>query len=153
MAGSAANTHCTITRLKDELHGVFVFGAPAVDRSKAPRALAAAMPGDQTRREVRIGAYGYFQPSFVFYCRREVKVLESEPQLVAFLRLPLECYVVLPAERWEEMRSRLPETTQELARHYDLYDGKEIVLIANGARTFSTGFHLSTIEIISQFAC
>ena len=36
--------------------GVFVFGAPAVDRSKAPRALAAALPADQTRREVRVAA-------------------------------------------------------------------------------------------------
>jgi 4-amino-4-deoxy-L-arabinose transferase-like glycosyltransferase len=109
--------------------GVFVFGAPAVDRHKAPRALAAALPADQTRREVRVATYGYTQPSLVFYCRREVKALPDEEQVRQFLRMPLPCYVVLPAKRWEEMRARLP--ARELARHYDLYDGADIVLIAN----------------------
>jgi 4-amino-4-deoxy-L-arabinose transferase-like glycosyltransferase len=111
--------------------GVFVFGAPAVDRSKAPRTLAAALPADQTRREVRIASYDYFQPSLVFYCRREVKTLENEQQVIEFLRLPLACYVVMPAQQWDKMREHLPPMTRELARHYDLYDGKEIVLIAN----------------------
>jgi 4-amino-4-deoxy-L-arabinose transferase-like glycosyltransferase len=115
--------------------GVFVLGAPAVDRHKAPRALAAALPADQTLREVRVAAYGYTQPSLVFYCRREVKVLPDERQVREFLRTPLPCYVVLPAKQWEEMRPRLPASAHELTRHYDLYDGADIVLIANGDDT------------------
>ncbi len=111
--------------------GVFVFGAPEVDRSKAPRALAAALPPDQTQREVRVAVYHYFQPSFVFYCHREVTVLQDEYRLTEFLRTPLPCYVALPAEEWEKIRLHLPATTRELTRHYDLYDGKDIVLIAN----------------------
>jgi len=51
------------------------------------------------------------------------------------LRTPLPCYVVLPAKQWEEMRPRLPASAHELARHYDLYDGADIVLIANGDDT------------------
>jgi 4-amino-4-deoxy-L-arabinose transferase-like glycosyltransferase len=109
--------------------GVFALGAPAVDLHKAPRALAAALPADQTRREVRVAAFGYTQPSFVFYCRREVKALENEGQVREFLRTPLPCYVVLPAKQWEEMRPRLP--ARELARHYDLYDAADVVLVGN----------------------
>ena len=110
---------------------MFVVGAPAFDRAKAPRALAAALPADQTRREVRVATYNYFQPSFVFYCHREVLVLPDEDKLIEFLRTPLPCYVAMPAEQWEQLRPRLPGATRELTRHYDLYDGKDIVLIAN----------------------
>jgi 4-amino-4-deoxy-L-arabinose transferase-like glycosyltransferase len=112
--------------------GVFVFGAPVVDRSKAPRALIAALPPDHTHREIRVGTYCYFQPSIVFYCRREVRVMSKEQELVEFLRTPLPCYVVMRAEQWHELRPQLSPATRELARHYDLYDGKDIVLIGNG---------------------
>jgi 4-amino-4-deoxy-L-arabinose transferase-like glycosyltransferase len=111
--------------------GVFALGAPAADRQKAPRALAAAMPADQESREVRVAVLCYSQPSFVFYCRREVKTLENEEQVSEFLRLPLPCYVAMPAKLWDEMRPRLRGGPRELTRHYDLYDGQDIVLIGN----------------------
>jgi 4-amino-4-deoxy-L-arabinose transferase-like glycosyltransferase len=115
---------------------VFTAGAAAwatavVDRCKAPRELARALPADQLRRDVRVAAYEYFQPSLVFYCQRQVRTLKNEPQLRDFLEGPLPAYVALPAATWDELHSRLAGRCREVARHRDLYDGRDVVLVTN----------------------
>lgn len=105
------------------------FGPLAVDAYKAPRALAGALPADQSYRDVRIGAYEYFQPSLVFYCRREVSRLTDEAAALQMLEGPLPAYLFVPVSVWEDLR---PKTRgRELARHHDLYDGRDIVLVTN----------------------
>ena len=47
------------------------YGSIALDAFKAPRYLVEASGARDTRREIRVGCYEYFQPSLVFYCRRE----------------------------------------------------------------------------------
>jgi 4-amino-4-deoxy-L-arabinose transferase-like glycosyltransferase len=101
----------------------------AVDRYKAPRELCAALPKDQSNRDVRVGSYLYFQPSLVFYCQREVSVLADEKNVRELLDGPLPAYVFLPAEVWQNARARL--SAREVARHHDLYDGYDVVLITN----------------------
>ena len=49
------------------------WGGSAVESYKSARVLASALPEDQTRREVRLITYRWFQPSLVFYSRRQVK--------------------------------------------------------------------------------
>ena len=112
---------------------VAAWGPAAVEPWKAPRALAAALPPDQTSRDVRVSAYAYFQPSLVFYCRREVRPLASDRDAVDFLRQPLPSYLVVPAEVWDgrlEGRVRGPRV---LARRRDLYGRGEVVLVGNAA--------------------
>jgi 4-amino-4-deoxy-L-arabinose transferase-like glycosyltransferase len=112
--------------------GAALWGAVIVDQLKAPRPLTAALPPDQLRREVRIGAHGWFQPSLVFYCQRKVRRLDESEQAVEFLRGPLPSYLFVPAQRWDEMSPALPNC-RVLARHYDLYDHRDIVLVTNVA--------------------
>jgi 4-amino-4-deoxy-L-arabinose transferase-like glycosyltransferase len=107
------------------------WGVAAVDRYKAPRALVGALPAGQQSREVRVGAFNYFQPSLVFYCRREVQRLETDYQVFEFLRGPLPSYLFVRAEAWAAFQARLPLPFHEVARHYDLYDGQEVVVISN----------------------
>jgi hypothetical protein len=108
------------------------WGGSAVDRYKAPRALVRALPADQTRREVRVAAYDYFQPSLVFYCRREVLRLRSDLEVADFLRGPLPSYLFVPARLWEEgLSKKVPGPYRLLRRHYDLYDGCDVVLVTN----------------------
>jgi 4-amino-4-deoxy-L-arabinose transferase-like glycosyltransferase len=104
-------------------------GPVAVDRYKAPRSLAAALPADQTTRDVRIGTLDYFQPSLVFYCQREVAKCNDEDSARRLLQAPLPAYLFVPAPVWDDLRSNLPG--RELARHHDLYDGRDIVLVTN----------------------
>jgi 4-amino-4-deoxy-L-arabinose transferase-like glycosyltransferase len=116
--------------------GAASWGAVAVDRYKAVRALVAALPPDQTRRDVRIATFNYFQPSLVFYCRREVRQLTSEWQLADFLSVPLPRYVFLPAPVWEQLAPLCPTAWRLLGRHYDLYQGCDVVLIGNEGATY-----------------
>jgi 4-amino-4-deoxy-L-arabinose transferase-like glycosyltransferase len=107
------------------------WGPPAVDRLKAPRPLAGALPADQLRREVRVGAYDYFQPSLVFYCRREVARPATARDAADFLDGPLPAYLFLPAAAWGELRPRVGRPARLIARHRDLYQDREVVLVTN----------------------
>jgi 4-amino-4-deoxy-L-arabinose transferase-like glycosyltransferase len=127
----AALAVCTLAALV-LAGGAALWGAVVVDRLKAPRPLAAALPADHLRREVRVGAHGYFQPSLVFYCQRKVRRLDDPADAAEFLCGPLPSYLFVPARTWERMSPDLP-TCRVLARHYDLYDHHDIVLVTNEA--------------------
>ena len=86
--------------------GLGGLGAGAVEAWKAPRALVQTLPSDQTRRESRIAAYAYFQPSLIFYSRREVRCLGSEQQVMDFLKEPLPSYLIVRADLWARWRRR-----------------------------------------------
>ncbi len=107
------------------------WGAAVADRHKAARPLALALPPDETRRDVRIGAYGWFQPSVVFYCRREVYRLDDLWRVLEMLRGPLPAYVFLRAADWDALQFFTREPYRLVARHHDLYDGGDVVLVTN----------------------
>jgi 4-amino-4-deoxy-L-arabinose transferase-like glycosyltransferase len=106
-------------------------GPVLVDRAKAPRELVRMMPADQEFREVRVATYGYFQPSLVFYCQREVLTWENHRQVQDFLDGPLPSYLFVPAEQWNELRPRLTVRCHVLGAKYDLYDGCDIIVVTN----------------------
>jgi 4-amino-4-deoxy-L-arabinose transferase-like glycosyltransferase len=150
-AGAALGWGCLWRERRADLLAVFAatavlftaavaaWGPGLVDRSKAPRELVRFLPADQTYREVRIATYGYFQPSLVFYCRREVAVLEGEQQVRDFLDGPLPSYLIVPAERWTELRPKLGDRCHALGSKYDLYDGCDIVVVGNDGSAATAG--------------
>jgi 4-amino-4-deoxy-L-arabinose transferase-like glycosyltransferase len=111
--------------------GLFALGSPAVDAHKAPRALIQAAQAQHTDREIRVGCYQYFQPSLVFYCRREVQRFQNEEQVLEFLRCPLPVYLFLPATTWDTLRERVSGPHHLLARHEDLYRRHDVVVVMN----------------------
>ena len=64
------------------------WGVAAVDAYKAPRPLVRAMLRDQSEGEIRVGCYHYFQPSLVFYARRDVLVLDDDDRRGGIAALP-----------------------------------------------------------------
>ena len=96
-----------------------------------PRSLMQALPADQLFRDVRVAAFEYFQPSMVFYCRREVSCLQSEQQALDFLAGPLPSYLFLPARQWEGLRDKVSTPCRLLGRRFDLYSGDEVVVVTN----------------------
>src|SRR5262249_46972268 len=82
----------------------------AVDPHKAPRALARILPADQLFREVRIVSLDYCQPSLNFYCRREVTPLADREHALQLLESPLEIYLLLRDEAWQQLRASAPAT-------------------------------------------
>jgi 4-amino-4-deoxy-L-arabinose transferase-like glycosyltransferase len=106
-------------------------GVSLVDHHKATRPLARALPPDQTRREVRVAAYGWFQPSIVFYCRREVYQLNNPFDMLGLLQGPLPAYVFLRAADWDTFQNFFRSPYRLVATHHDLYDGGDVVLVTN----------------------
>lgn len=111
--------------------GLFTWGTVALDAHKAPRALVQAADAQHTDREIRVGCYQYFQPSLVFYCRREVHRLESEEQALEFLRCPLPAYLFVPATVWEKLEASVVGPHHLLARHSDFYRRCDVVVVRN----------------------
>jgi 4-amino-4-deoxy-L-arabinose transferase-like glycosyltransferase len=114
------------------LTGTLAFwGVDLVERYKAPRPLAQALPEDFLYREVRVGALDYFQPSLVFYCQRQVRCPENRAHAIEFLHTPLPVYVFVSAEMWQQLRVFAPASYRLIARHRDLYTGREVLLMTN----------------------
>jgi 4-amino-4-deoxy-L-arabinose transferase-like glycosyltransferase len=103
----------------------------AVDQYKAPRDLAAAIHQQETDPEIRVACYRYFQPSLVFYCRREVQQFDLDADVVEYLRNPLPVYLVVPAAVWDELKPQVRGAPRLLARHHDLYRDCDVVLVTN----------------------
>lgn len=143
LLGAAGATWCYRNGRRGELIGCITaasiaftaalafWGVNLVDRFKAPRPLVQALPADQLCREVRIGAIGYFQPSLVFYCQREVHCPENAVCAIEFLYTPLPVYLFVTKDMWEQLRRIAPTPYREVARHRDLYNGREILLLTN----------------------
>jgi 4-amino-4-deoxy-L-arabinose transferase-like glycosyltransferase len=102
----------------------------AVDAQKATKSLiamaGACRPGD----EIRVASFCYFQPSLVFYCRREVPELSTDRDAVDFLSGALPSYLVCPAGVAVALQAQVPRATV-LARHRDFYKGWEVVVLGN----------------------
>ena len=107
------------------------WGAGALEAWKAPKALAEALPPDQTRRDVRVAAFAYYQPSLIFYCQREVACLDSEQEALDFLRGPLPSYLVLPAAELPALEAKARRRYPPLAERHDLYDDCDVVVVTN----------------------
>jgi 4-amino-4-deoxy-L-arabinose transferase-like glycosyltransferase len=110
------------------------WGASALEGHKAPKPLAQAaaqFDGDLSAREVRVASYQYFQPSLVFYCRREVRQLQHEDETLEFLSNPLPVYLILPAAHWQALEARVPGTHRVLGQCRDLYQNCDVVVVTN----------------------
>lgn len=111
--------------------GLAAFGSVAVDAHKAPRHLSQALPADQLRRESRIGCFDYYQPSLVYYCRREVDRLEDDREALTFLASPLDAYLFVSASAWDRLETQITFPHRTLGRRRDLYRNCEVVLVTN----------------------
>jgi 4-amino-4-deoxy-L-arabinose transferase-like glycosyltransferase len=108
-------------------------GCFILENEKSPRPLARAWQREQTDLEVRVACYRYFQPSLVFYSRREVAQLDSPRDVKEFLRGPLEAYLCIPEPVWEtELQPRLGNLSARIiARRHDMYSRCDVLLIGN----------------------
>jgi 4-amino-4-deoxy-L-arabinose transferase-like glycosyltransferase len=114
------------------------WGTSHVDAFKAPRPLVQEAGACQTDRDIRIACYQFYQPSLVFYCHREVRVLNDEMEVLEFLRTPLPIYLFVSAQAWENMKDKIQAPHRLLARHRDIYKGIDVLVITN-ENAFSAG--------------
>lgn len=94
---------------------------------KAPNHLAEALPDDQLKRDVNLCTWGWFQPSIVFYCRREVRNFQEAQlaEIESFLASPRESYLFTTEPLAQKLRER-GWTLSERGRHYDFYKNVQV---------------------------
>jgi 4-amino-4-deoxy-L-arabinose transferase-like glycosyltransferase len=102
-----------------------------VEGFKAPKALVDRAGACRPSDEIRIAAFGYFQPSMVFYCQREVTELRTPPEAVDFLRGPLPSYLICPTALIAQLQTVYPDLAILDIRR-DFYKGWEVCIVSNG---------------------
>lgn len=109
------------------------FGPFLVDQSKASPFLAETALDNQVEREVRLGCFGYYQPSLVFYSQRKVEVLRTRDDAIDWLKSPTQVFLFLPVDEWHALEwiEQQKHSTMAIAWATDLYSGKAIVLVTN----------------------
>jgi hypothetical protein len=101
----------------------------ALEARKACRPLVAAAGACRPADEIRVGFVAYFQPSLVFYCRREVSDLYTPDQAWDLLRGPLPAYVFCPAQIGDALVAR--GAFRVAGRQRDLYRNIDVVVVTN----------------------
>jgi hypothetical protein len=103
----------------------------AVDEQKAPRELVRASGVDDPARDLRLAHFDWFEPSVVFYARREVPEVPSPADAVEFLAVPTPGYLFVPAKTWEQMEAAVTVPTRVVARHRDFYRNCDVLVVTN----------------------
>lgn len=108
-----------------------VCASVTLDQQKAPRSLTAGAGACRPEEEIRTAAFGYFQPSLVFYCQREVTRLDTEAQARSFLQSPLLSFLFVPEATWQSLQPTMPDGCHVVDSHYELYRRCRVVVVAN----------------------
>jgi 4-amino-4-deoxy-L-arabinose transferase-like glycosyltransferase len=117
---------------------VLAWAAPQVSQYQTSPHIANWIREHATTEQPHVKSYQYFEESLVYYCRQQVKPLDS-PQLVAsyFDEKPHDAFLVTTRDAMETLKPNLPddvvllESMPRFVRHGDL------VLLGRQARTAS----------------
>jgi hypothetical protein len=74
-----------------------------------------------------------FQPSLVFYARREVLKLQDLAEAKAFLAQSRPAYLFVPAGLWKQIAPQISTPHSEVARRFDFYRRTDVVVVRNSA--------------------
>ncbi|QJW96895.1 glycosyltransferase family 39 protein [Frigoriglobus tundricola] len=107
------------------------FPSLSVDEQKAPKELVRLSGVDDPSRDIRLGHFDWFQPSLVFYARRELVEVFSPDKAAEFLAVPTPGYLFVPAKTWEQVEPKLAVPTRIVARHRDFYRNCDILVVTN----------------------
>ena len=101
------------------------------DRYKAPRELVRQTGLADPGRDVRVGAVDWFEPSVVFYARREVQRLAGAEKAAEFLAVPTPGYLFVPEPTWNAWVAGRPVPYRVAARRYDFYRNCDVLVVTN----------------------
>jgi 4-amino-4-deoxy-L-arabinose transferase-like glycosyltransferase len=111
------------------------WASAVVDRQKAAKQLAQACIQDSGNQEIRLGCLRCFEPSMVFYARREVAVYNTDAEALDLLRYPIPVYLFVRDSDWKLLRPRASPEVRTIARHWDLYQKCDVLVVTNSNKT------------------
>ncbi|WP_439624837.1 ArnT family glycosyltransferase [Gemmata sp.] len=101
-----------------------------LEQKRAPRALVAATGLGDPTRDLRVAAFGWFEPSVVFYTGREVARLDAPAAVAEFLAVPTPGYVFVHGAAWEKLSAEVP-TARVVAKRYDFLKRCDVLVVTN----------------------
>ncbi len=109
------------------------FPAECFDAYKAPRQLVAQADLQQPHRDIRLVSLYWFQPSVVFYSRREVERLNNWPEAADCLAMHHPVYLFVPEPVWNKVQKDNPNATvyRTVARQFDFLKNCDILVVTN----------------------
>jgi 4-amino-4-deoxy-L-arabinose transferase-like glycosyltransferase len=112
---------------------IAAFPAGSFDAYKAPRRLVAQADLQQPNRDIRLVSLYWFQPSVVFYSRREVERLKDWPEAATCLAMHHPVYLFVPEPVWNKVRQEYPNATayRTVARQFDFLKNCDILVVTN----------------------
>ena len=110
---------------------IAAFPPGAMDRYKAPRDLVRASGAGDATRDLRLASFEWFQPSVVFYARREVVRLTGPDKAAAFLATPSPGYLFVPESIWNVLQAAVPTPHRVAVRQYDFYTNNVVLVVTN----------------------
>jgi 4-amino-4-deoxy-L-arabinose transferase-like glycosyltransferase len=111
---------------------VAAFPPGAFDHYKAPEALVRDSGVSDPARDLRLAACDWFQPSLVFYARREVAKIHGPDEAADFLAIPTPGYLFIPEPTWNEwVKDKVALPWRIAARRYDFLKNCDVVVVTN----------------------
>jgi 4-amino-4-deoxy-L-arabinose transferase-like glycosyltransferase len=107
------------------------FGPAAVDGRKLPKQLAAEIERHMTGREAAVGCYHYYQPSLVFYTRRQVVRFDADQEALDHLHSPTQAFLLVPREHWARLSALVDAPCRVVTHRSDFVTGQNVLLITN----------------------
>jgi hypothetical protein len=103
-----------------------------VDGYKAPRELVRDAGVLDPGRDMRLAGYDWFQPSVVFYAKREVKKLDTPEKAAEFLAVPTPGFLFVPEPTWAAwVADKVTIPHRVVARRYDFLRNCDVLVITN----------------------
>jgi hypothetical protein len=107
-------------------------GLTAVEGHKSIRTLVEKTGAHRGDQDIRVVSWQIDHlPSLNFYVQRSVQHCSFGGEVATYLEYPLPVFVFLPAAEWERLQPTVRVTWRELAREFDLYTRREVVVITN----------------------
>ena len=109
------------------------FPVTQFDDYKAPRHLVDQAGLAQPNRDIRLYALQWFQPSVVYYSRREVERLHNWQQISDCLSMRHPVYLFVPEPVWNKLQEDQPDARnyRTVARHFDYLKNCHILVVTN----------------------
>jgi 4-amino-4-deoxy-L-arabinose transferase-like glycosyltransferase len=111
---------------------ILAWAAEVLNQHKAPFGLVAESGAFQPENDIRIVCHQMNDlPSLNFYSQRTILHCPSERDAMAWIQNSVPVYLFMPEPTWNQFRNRLPAPYRLVAKHSDMYQRWNIVVITN----------------------
>ncbi|MCA9162965.1 MAG: glycosyltransferase family 39 protein [Planctomycetales bacterium] len=110
------------------------YAAPRVDRFQSPQDMAQVVGEQAGESSMRVGHFGCFKPSMVFYSGRPIEACGDAEEVGQLFREAETSFLFTTDERYEELRRALPPDVVVVERRPNFPKTGELLLLGRSPR-------------------